>query len=1037
MKFKIIALLLLVIACGAFTKSQAQIEIQAGNKTYSEVFDSLNTGLIPSRIPYGNLYNRVYPWTSLDTWKNNDTTSINKLYQSWYDAEQSIIDVNNRPNRYEPMRNAVQQLIYQVNLPIININYRFSCFDSMALIDGRLGMNNGMLVDNNLGSPYFTKQITMAGIGVDKVMANKAYALKQDTALLLNNTNILVTSIIVSNETTGENFPLVNNISPSPIYFTIVGINVLKFTTTYSDGTSKANYQKINVISNNSNVGTSSRPDGPSCKPENIIIESAIPFKGYIETIATNSFADYHIYYHTVNPTGTDNCQIGGVRKLLKPIIIMDGFDPQDENKYFNIYEENLSYGDINNKIRLGDELRDKGYDVIILNFPKLGSDIEGMPNKVPRLVKVNGSSQLIDKLDRDGGTDYMERNAFILVKLIQEVNATLQANSSAEKLVVIGPSMGGQISRYALAYMEKQNSLGVPDMNHNTRLFLSFDSPNDGANIPIALQQNLYFFGFIGQNEAAKKNYRERLNSIAARQLLIEQNDGLNSTANFHQTFFNNIRNGGLPNSGGYPINLRKVTLLNGAGNSSQTYSPGVEVLNMHGIAKLPITGTVIAFKAEDNFMPAFGQTAQTSNNRIVYEYKLGQIFNTSINLPIFLNGKYNTPNYNNKGCMDALQGSTFKATKVVYEGFSKGLKEKEIAENLFNLQPFHCFIPSVSALAFKNNNFNWNDNVVNRNLLCNNEIWYDNYFIPKTNEQHITLTTENVEWIAQEIDKGQPNCPKICSFSLNGSYNVCINTNATFTLDVPAPAGCTVVCDPSPYYQIIGTSSTGVVIKPILAGAFSITVRIVNPCGANVVLKKDLYVGAVTNVTTSYVMVHCNVVKYKWTVDGAIGATQYRWSYRNITSPTPFTVFKNGSANWATSPFGDASCDQIEVKVEAIYPCSLTSPSTFTFMSDMCPPYSDGSCSYGRTLLASPSPSASSVQLKLVDEPNVVPANTQPKKIKQVRVVDKMGQIKQSYTGNDLDIMVINLSSLPTDIYTILVSDGKVWMSKQVSKN
>jgi hypothetical protein len=190
------------------------------------------------------------------------------------------------------------------------------------------------------------------------------------------------------------------------------------------------------------------------------------------------------------------------------------------------------------------------------------------------------------------------------------------------------------------------------------------------------------------------------------------------------------------------------------------------------------------------------------------------------------------------------------------------------------------------------------------------------------------------------------------------------------------------------------------------------------------------------ITNVATSYVMVNCNVVKYKWTVDGGAAATQYKWSYRNVTSGTPFSVFKNGAANWATSPFGDGSCDQIEVMVEAINPCAITPPS-FLFMSDQCPPYTDGSCSYGRSLLASPSPSVTNVQLKLVDEPNLIPANTQPKKIKQVRVVDRMGQIKQTYTGNDLDIMTINLSALPADIYTILVSDGKVWMSKQVSKN
>jgi hypothetical protein len=60
MKFNIKALLLIAIACNVFTKTNAQTEIQAGTKTYSQVFDSLSTGLIPSRIPYGTLIDRTY-----------------------------------------------------------------------------------------------------------------------------------------------------------------------------------------------------------------------------------------------------------------------------------------------------------------------------------------------------------------------------------------------------------------------------------------------------------------------------------------------------------------------------------------------------------------------------------------------------------------------------------------------------------------------------------------------------------------------------------------------------------------------------------------------------------------------------------------------------------------------------------------------------------------------------------------------------------------------------------------------------------------
>jgi hypothetical protein len=83
-----IALLLLVFLCTTIY-TNAQTEIQAGTKTYSQIFDSLSTGLIPSRIPFGTLMDRNYIWSGLDVWNNNDTTNIKQLYQSWYDAEQA------------------------------------------------------------------------------------------------------------------------------------------------------------------------------------------------------------------------------------------------------------------------------------------------------------------------------------------------------------------------------------------------------------------------------------------------------------------------------------------------------------------------------------------------------------------------------------------------------------------------------------------------------------------------------------------------------------------------------------------------------------------------------------------------------------------------------------------------------------------------------------------------------------------------------------------------------------------------------------
>jgi hypothetical protein len=205
-----IAILLIGILC--FTaKANAQTEIQAGTKTYSQLFDSLSTGLIPSRIPYGILIDRTYIWSGLDTWQNNDTTSIRQLYQAWYDAEQAVINPTNRPSRYNAMRTKVQRQLFKVRLPLISLNYRFGYFDSLAATDGRLGINNGMLTDNNLASPYLIKQVGIAGIALDKVEANKPYTLQYDTALALNNTGTNVINVVINNITTGQAYTIAAN----------------------------------------------------------------------------------------------------------------------------------------------------------------------------------------------------------------------------------------------------------------------------------------------------------------------------------------------------------------------------------------------------------------------------------------------------------------------------------------------------------------------------------------------------------------------------------------------------------------------------------------------------------------------------------------------------------------------------------------------------------------------------------------------------------------------------------------------------------
>lgn len=176
---------------------------------------------------------------------------------------------------------------------------------------------------------------------------------------------------------------------------------------------------------------------------------------------------------------------------------MLDGFDPGNARDIPTIYNDLLQYNnDVNN---FGDELTDAGNDAVVLNFPvyKIGVNSDG------------------SDINRDGGTDYIERNAMVLVKLIQDINQTLVANASQEKVTIVGPSMGGMIARYALAYMERNN---IP---HNCKLYVSLDAPHLGANIPIGDQLFLSFAANTLEDAFAKEKFDENLNNPAAKQLL------------------------------------------------------------------------------------------------------------------------------------------------------------------------------------------------------------------------------------------------------------------------------------------------------------------------------------------------------------------------------------------------------------------------------------------------------------------------------------------------------------------------------------
>lgn len=180
-----------------------------------------------------------------------------------------------------------------------------------------------------------------------------------------------------------------------------------------------------------------------------------------------------------------------GKNKLTKPLIIIEGFDPESKNNMnsflLGVTNPNAPEA-IRNRIQ---ELEAQGYDMVFIDF--------------------------------NNSMDSIERNTRIFKEVVQQLNTIKATNGSTDGNVVMGFSMGG-LYCLGLREMELQN---IP---HQTDAYISADAPHRGACIPKSLQYlvsdiqrilNYSIFGFT-------------LNSFSEPEDLVEFNRASNSITSY-----------------------------------------------------------------------------------------------------------------------------------------------------------------------------------------------------------------------------------------------------------------------------------------------------------------------------------------------------------------------------------------------------------------------------------------------------------------------------------------------------------------------
>lgn len=447
----------------------------------------------------------------------------------------------------------------------------------------------------------------------------------------------------------------------------------------------------------------------PGSESTILSIEATIPYQGIGEPVALLGAGEYKIYYDNVD----------GV--FDKPIFFVDGFDPNDSRDIPTMYAL-LDYG--NPVMNLGDLIRDEGYDLVVLNYQAL------------YMSPTDGTSPIL------GGADYIQRNAFTLVELINTINSQ---KVGSEPNVVIGPSFGGLVARYALRYME-QNSLV-----HDTRLFISFDAPHQGANVPIGIQ---YLFNYMVNGEPAiteaENLVNGLINSAASKQMLIDhylghvdsgglEQDNTTHTPkgapNFRTAFQNEM------DAMGFPENLRNVAITNGSGNGQMTGTPGMELINHTfdtGLVAFPPFGNInTRALITVHFTPAASQTIEVTD--FVGQ---GFLFGSWFDAFSFNAIAQSTPVSDG---LDSAPGGQFDMFSFA------DLTNPLISEFVDNINSqYFNFIPTLSGLGISNEPDWYATPEINDSP-------FNNTYIPDNNEPHVTLTMENVAFALAEI-LGEP---------------------------------------------------------------------------------------------------------------------------------------------------------------------------------------------------------------------------------------------------------------------------------------
>jgi hypothetical protein len=785
---------------------------------------------------------------------------------------------------------------------LVGLHYQYQQFRADAATAGLVYVVNNQIYDTpgRSASPYEIKDaFAIAPTTVHLQGNNHVFRLRPD--LFFTNVSKPITSLR-ADFGDGLGLRAVGTGTDVNVTYTTDSVKTVIFQLAYADGQVLQSRTLVNV-SGTTKICSTCRYTAPQ--------SYSFPKAGASFPVAADQMGKGTV---TVATSGTDG-------KLDKPLIIVEGFDP------FNQYN----------------------YTSLILDKYSLAVKVNvDFPNQTfSQLLEANNYDLVF--LDFANSTDDIKRNAYLLENIIYWVNQQVAANGSTQKNVVLGISMGGLVARYALRDMEVRN------VNHNTRLYCSIDSPHQGANVPLGVQAAVRYLGqfsvtvdgitlFELSPDISKA--KKILNSPAAKQMLIYQmREDFVFDNSAHDTFQRDYAALGMPRLWG----IRNIAVANGAEcGTTQGFSPYSQLLTASGTQKKEFVAGLLLSLAQSGVSGnplQFFEGFLTFNSNLQLTMEIRALPDQQVQRIFYLDLYYHKEILFGlaQGGSSLLHSVYFSSASMLPLDSNPGgiynvNKFAQLPSNIsgYNLSPLITsfnFVPTSSSLDVGSGTqtIGRTDYLRTYSPLvppaAPKNVPFHNFFTnPLSNENHATLTINNAKWLWNEM-KGTPaisSCSYRCANTdlvpvISGPALVC--TQATYSVS-PLPAGVSV--------QYYSSNNSGITMSPLSSdptkgvanhingyqGNITLSAQVTGSCGSAPTNSITVYTDnpLATINTLIYVSGSRGVNPitltpggtYRFQCDAVPGATSYTWVlpsgfsfYSGAGTATPYinTSLTNGS--------------------------------------------------------------------------------------------------------------------------------------------